>query len=535
MRSTTRTRRHLSPVTHLGQGLVLAVALGLAWPAAATPALAIAGPLPAADVAPPVVGAPAAVPQAGGTVDATNPFRVSWSASDGGSGIAGYRLEVSVDAGTYARVALASATTRSAVVRLRAPHEARFRARAVDRAGNWSPWSYGAPFAVTRSSETAQALVPTGAWTVGSSPSYLGGRALRSGTKGATVTVTFTGSQVAWIGTAGPTHGSADVYLDGMWAATVDTHRTVAAHRRVLYATQWPTSDSHTMTIAVAGSPGHPSVVVDALLVVGPPAPDPVLVGAGDIATCGMPGAAWTATLLDAIPGRVFAAGDTAYPSGTAAQFRDCYGPTWGRWRLRTSPAPGNHEYNTEGAGPYFAYFGARAGSKGKGWHAEDLGTWRVYYLNANCTMVGCGASSAQVAWLAADLAAHPRACVAAVWHQPLFSSGIHGGTASVRPLWNALEAAGADLVINGHDHDYEQFAPQTGSGTADPGGMRQFVVGTGGGDLRPFATIAANSQVRKAGTYGVLKLTLREGGYDWRFVPVAGQTFTDTGTGTCH
>ena len=144
MHSTTRTRRHLSPVPHLGQGLVLAVALGLAWPAAATPSLA-AAPLPAADVAPPVVGAPAAVPQAGGTVDATNPFRVSWSASDGGSGIAGYRLEVSVDAGTYARVALASATTRSAVVRLRAPHEARFRARAVDRAGNWSPWSYGAP------------------------------------------------------------------------------------------------------------------------------------------------------------------------------------------------------------------------------------------------------------------------------------------------------------------------------------------------------------------------------------------------------
>jgi hypothetical protein len=508
--------------------LALAALLAFAWPFAASPALA-------ADATPPTVTAPVAVPQPGGTAGATNPFRVSWSGSDAGTGIAGYRLAVSVDGGTYENVALASATSRSAVVRLRAPHEARFRVRAVDRAGNWSAWTYGDTFRVTRSSEAAAGVATTGSWAIVSSSAYLGDRALRSGTAGATVRFTFTGSQVAWIGTAGPGNGRADVYLDGTWSRTVDTHRATTANRRVLYAARWPGSGTHTITVKVAGTAGHPRVVVDGFVVAGPAAANPVLVGAGDIATCGLSGDNRTADLLDGIAGRVFAAGDTAYPYGTAAQFRDCYGPTWGRWRLRTSPVPGNHEYYTTGAGPYFAYFGARAGVKGQGWYAEDLGTWRVYYLNANCTLVGCGSTSAQVAWLRADLAANPRACVAAVWHQPLFSSGTHGGTGSVRPLWDALAAAGADVVLNGHDHDYERFAPQTSAGAADANGIREFVVGTGGGGLRPFATIAANSEVRNASTFGVLKLTLRAGGYDWRFVPVAGQSFTDAGSGACH
>jgi hypothetical protein len=282
-------------------------------------------------------------------------------------------------------------------------------------------------------------------------------------------------------------------------------------------------------------SRGGGNTWVDGFVVVDAPAVDPVLVGAGDIALCGSSADNRTARLLDGIAGRVFAAGDTAYPSGTRAQFRDCYEPTWGRWRLRTSPVPGNHEYHTAGAAGYFGYFGSRAGTRGKGWYAYDLGTWRVYNLNANCSKVGCGPSSEQVRWLQADLAANPRACVAAVWHQPLFSSGEHGPSASVRTLWRTLDEAGADVVLNGHDHDYERFAAQDADGQADPAGMVEFVVGTGGADLRPFGTVLANSLVRDHSTHGVLKLTLRPGGYAFEFVPVPGSTFRDRGTGTCR
>ena len=158
-----------------------------------------------------------------------------------------------------------------------------------------------------------------------------------------------------------------------------------------------------------------------------------------------------------------------------------------------------------------------------------------MYNLNANCSVVGCTADSPQVRWLVADLEANARRCVAAIWHQPLFSSGQHGDNASVRPFWDALVAAGAELVINGHDHDYERFDPQTAQGLADPSGIREFVVGTGGGTLRPFATVRANSVVREASTLGVLRLTLHDGGYSWRFLPVAGRSFTDAGTGSCR
>ncbi len=185
----------------------------------------------------------------------------------------------------------------------------------------------------------------------------------------------------------------------------------------------------------------------------------------------------------------------------------------------------------------YFAYFGSRAGTAHQGWYAYDLGAWRIYGLNSDCAHVGgCGPGSPQVTWLRADLAANPRACVAAIWHHPLFSSGVHGGTTSTRPLWDALYEAGADLVLNGHDHDYERFAPQRPDGTADPAhGIREFVVGVGGGGLRSFATIRANSQAHKAKVFGVLKLELKTTGYTWRFVPVAGKTWTDSGSASCH
>jgi hypothetical protein len=276
----------------------------------------------------------------------------------------------------------------------------------------------------------------------------------------------------------------------------------------------------------IAGRASSPPVVAAA---------DPVLVGAGDIAGCDWTADSRTAALLDGIDGRVFAAGDLAYPRGTARQFKDCYGPTWGRVLDRTSPAVGNHEYGTAGARGYFDYFGDRAGAPGRGWYAFDLGTWRVYVLNSNCDQVDCGRTSKQGRWLRADLVANPRACVAAIWHHPLFSSGEHGDNRMVRPLWKALAEAGADVALAGHDHDYERFAPQTTRGRPLATKIREFVVGTGGAPLRSFERRAPNSVARNATAHGVLALTLRPSGYDWRFVPVAGESWHDEGSADCH
>jgi hypothetical protein len=264
-----------------------------------------------------------------------------------------------------------------------------------------------------------------------------------------------------------------------------------------------------------------------------------VLVGAGDIAACNSTDDEKTADLIDAIPGTVFTAGDNVYPDASAADFANCYAPSWGRFKARTRPVIGNHEYTTAGAAPYFDYFGDAAGTRGDGWYAYDLGAWRIYALNANCAQIGgCGPGSRELTWLADDLAANPRACVAAIWHQPRYSSGSeHGNDPTVQPFWDVLTAAGAELVINGHDHDYERFAPMNASGTRDDAaGIRELVVGTGGTAPRGFGAIQPNSVVRgPAGTAGVLQLTLHATGYDWAFVPVAGQTFTDSGSGICH
>jgi hypothetical protein len=262
-----------------------------------------------------------------------------------------------------------------------------------------------------------------------------------------------------------------------------------------------------------------------------------VLVGAGDIAGCSdLTGAEATARLLDATPGTVFTAGDNAYPAGTAAQFADCYAPTWGRHKKRTRPALGNHDYGTGDASAYFAYFGAAAGEAGKGYYSYDLGAWHVVVLNSNCEKVGCEAGSPQEIWLRADLAAHRNPCALAIWHHPLFTSGPHGDSLATKPLWQALYDAGAEVVIGGHDHDYERFAPQDAEGRLDAArGIREFVVGTGGRSTRPFATVKANSEIRATGSFGVLKLTLRPAAYEWRFLPVEGKTFTDSGAGSCH
>jgi hypothetical protein len=264
---------------------------------------------------------------------------------------------------------------------------------------------------------------------------------------------------------------------------------------------------------------------------------DPILVGAGDIARCDGTGDEATAALLDGIEGTVFTLGDNAYQSGTTSEFANCYDPTWGDHKARTKPSVGNHEYATTNASGYFGYFAAAAGDPGKGYYSYDRGSWHVVVLNSNCSKVGgCVAGSPQEVWLEQDLAAHPSACTLAYFHHPRFSSGDHGDSPSVTPLWETLYRAGADLIISGHDHSYERFAPQTPSGAADPThGIRQFVVGTGGGGLTAFGTAKPNSEVRIAKVHGVLKLALHQQGYDWEFVAAPGGTVNDSGSGSCH
>jgi acid phosphatase type 7 len=263
-----------------------------------------------------------------------------------------------------------------------------------------------------------------------------------------------------------------------------------------------------------------------------------VLVGAGDIADCtNLGGAEATARLLETIPGTVMAIGDLAYPDGTKENF-ECYDRTWGRFKSRTRPSVGNHEFHSQGATYYFSYFGEAAGDPKTGYYSYELGTWHIIVLNSECLQVGsCDAGSAEEKWLRADLAAHPVACTLAYFHKPLFSSGgKHGDDPEIEPLWQALYDANADVVVGGHDHDYERFAPQTPLAKPDAArGIREFVVGTGGKSHRPFAPPHANSEVRNTDTFGVLKLTLRPGAYDWQFIPEAGKTFTDSGTGSCH
>ena len=251
-------------------------------------------------------------------------------------------------------------------------------------------------------------------------------------------------------------------------------------------------------------------------------------VGAGDISSCDNNNDELTAQLLDSIPGTIFAAGDNAYEDGTFNEFMNCYDPTWGQYKDRIKPVPGNHEYHTAGAAGYFQYF-----NNIPSYYVYNLGSWRIYALNSE---IDVSASSEQVKWLQADLAANPSQCVLAYWHRPRWSSGsTHGSSSTMQTLWQIFYAAGAELVINGHEHNYERFASMNATGQADPLGLREFVVGTGGRELYSFGTILSNSEVHDGASYGVLKLTLRPTGYDWQFIPAAGSTFTDSGSADCH
>jgi hypothetical protein len=263
-----------------------------------------------------------------------------------------------------------------------------------------------------------------------------------------------------------------------------------------------------------------------------------VLLAAGDIADCtNLAGAEATARILEENDGVVAAIGDLAYPDGTEENFK-CYDQTWGRVKSRTRPAPGNHEFHSQGATFYFEYFGVVAGDPKDGFYSYDLGAWHVISLNSECAEIGgCNEGSREEKWLRADLAAHPAACTLAYFHKPLFSSGgAHGDAPEIRPLYQALYDAHADVILSGHDHDYERFAPQDPNGKLDrTRGIREFVVGTGGKNHRPFGAPEATSEVRDTTTFGVLKLTLKRTSYDWKFIPEAGKSFTDSGSDKCH
>src|ERR687897_3397556 len=267
---------------------------------------------------------------------------------------------------------------------------------------------------------------------------------------------------------------------------------------------------------------------------------DPVLVGAGDIASCRSTGDEATAGLLAGIDGTVTTLGDNAYPKGTDANFAKCYEPSWGQFKARTMPSPGNHEYETPGALGYFDYFGTAAGDPGEGYYSYDLGSWHLVALNSNCGEgeIRCGPDSPQGRWLKEDLAANDEeSCTLAYFHHPLFTSGAYRpGIERVERLWEILYAAGGDVVLNGHDHNYQRFAPQDPVGRVDPeNGIRQFVVGTGGRSLYEIANPIANTEVYNDDTYGVLELTLQQTRYEWEFVPVEGESFTDSRSGRSH
>jgi hypothetical protein len=295
--------------------------------------------------------------------------------------------------------------------------------------------------------------------------------------------------------------------------------------------------------VVTATAGGVPLTHSDTVIVTAPGS-SAVLVGAGDIAVCNKQDDEATAAVvmqvLNSTPGaEVFTLGDNAYEKGKLTEFINCYDPSWGAFKNVTHPSAGNHDYNTSGAAGYYQYFGAAAGDSGKGYYSYDFGAWHVIVLNSE---ISTSASSPQLQWLQADLAAHSNVCTLAYFHQPLYSSiggtaGTTGATiSSVRTFWDALYAAGADLVLSGHRHVYERLARMAPDGSPDPtNGIREIIVGTGGDSGGDLTNIFPTSEVREGRTYGVLKLTLSQTSYSWQFLPVQGSTFTDTGTESCH
>ena len=290
-----------------------------------------------------------------------------------------------------------------------------------------------------------------------------------------------------------------------------------------------------TRTLALTATPGPSRTPTPTYT------PTPVvLIGAGDIAECTNQNDKITAAMLEQFPGAtIFTAGDNSDDYVPGVSYKNCFDPTWGRFKDRIHPAMGNHDYD-ENNNPqeYFKYFGAAAGEPGKGWYSYDLGGWHIVVLNSECEEVGgCQAGSPQETWLKADLAAHPARCSLAIWHIPRYSAFYAEGLPFLADFWEDLYKAGTELVIDGHYHYYERYAPMDPEGNLDEAkGIREFIVGTGGAHLEPRGrSCNGNCQVFDQTTYGLLKLTLHPDGYEWEFLPEPGKTFSDAGSGECH
>lgn len=319
-------------------------------------------------------------------------------------------------------------------------------------------------------------------------------------------------------------------------------HRSTLVSVVLLAAACAPSGDGDVATITTTADPPPATAPAQDRPTAATPASEPppgreavTVIAAGDISRCDTDGDSATAALLDRLPGTIVTLGDNAYDDGSREDFARCYDPTWGRHRDRTRPAIGNHEYGTDSAAGYFDYFGDRAGEPGEGWYSFDLGDrWHAIALNSNCWAVGgCGPGSPQHTWLVRDLAENRDRNVLAYWHTARFSSGRHGSSTDVAPLFDALYAARADIVLTAHDHSYERFAPVDPEGRRAPArGVRTFVVGTGGSIHYPFDTPPLPAtEARSDDTFGLLELTLHPDRYVWRFVPADGGGFTDSGS----
>jgi uncharacterized protein YjdB len=403
--------------------------------------------------------------------------------------------------------------------------------------GKTVSWASSAAAVATVSSSGRVTAVAAGAATISATSGGVTGSA----------SVTVTAAPVAVV-TVTPTPASVEAGATLQLTATLtDASGRVLTGRTVTWA-------SSAESVATVGSTGVVSGVVggsatisaasegrngSAAITVTAPGAAVVLVGAGDVSDCVYGDVAdATGLLLDGIPGTVFMTGDGAHMNGSLSEYKNCYAPAWGRHKARTRPAPGNHDYWTSGAAGYFGYFGSVAGPTGLGYYSYDLGSWHIIALNSlHDYGVGIGATSAQGRWLLADLAANTKRCILAYWHYPRFSSGNeNGGDSQMQAFWDPLYQAGATIVVTSHEHLYERFAPQTPSGVADPvRGIRAFIVGTGGAENYGIGTVQPNSEVRSASVHGVLKFTLSEGSYTWEFIPIAGDTFRDSGIGTCN
>jgi hypothetical protein len=318
--------------------------------------------------------------------------------------------------------------------------------------------------------------------------------------------------------------------------ATLDLTLTLPAATRTLVNTSTPLptpTPTATQTVTLTPTATTP-----------PPTATPtpaVLIGAGDVVVCGVDHDEQTAALVEQqlalFPdATVFIAGDDVNESGRAVEYRNCFTPSWGRFLDRIRPVPGNHDMMTDQGAPYYAYFGKAAGEPGLGYYSYNLGSWHIVALNSNCDIIACGKNSYEVQWLREDLQKNQTLCTLLYWHHPRFGSGIEGSVGLVSSFWRTAYEFGAEVVVNGNDHDYERFAPQDPDGNLDLArGIREFVVGTGGAELRGWGTIKPNSEVRDNQTHGVILFELYPDHYTWNFLPSEGGTFTDQGTVMCH